>query len=88
MMNTYTHYDLKRDRNDRSHDGHYGYNVDLDKYSFDLDHFAGGPGLKDFYLIIAWCIDNCSNKWFIDWNSETVIFEAMHDAMAFKLTWL
>ena len=87
-MDIYTHDDLQRDRNDRSHGGHYGYDVDSDKYSFDLDEWALGPGLKDFSLMAAWCINNCSNKWSMDWNSEMVIFEDIHDAMAFKLRWM
>lgn len=87
-MDTYTHDNLKRDRNNRSHNGHYGFDVNWFKNEIDLDYYAGGPGLKDFYLMIAWCIDNCSNKWFMDWNSESAMFENIHDAMAFKLRWL
>lgn len=86
-MNTYTHDDLERDKNDRWHEGHYGYDVEWLKNEVDLNYFAGGPGLKDFYLMVAWCIDNCNNKWSLLWNEECAEFDDTSDAMAFKLRW-
>ena len=84
-MNTYTHDDLERDRNDRTHDGRYGYDVEWLKNEVDLNHYASGPGLRHFYSMIEWCIDNCNNKWSVHWSEECVMFDDETDAMAFKL---
>ena len=87
-MKLYTHDDLERDRNDKTHSGHFGYDVEWLKNEVNLDHWAGGPGLGNFCSMVAWCIDNCNNKWSLHWNEECAMFDDESDAMAFKLRWI